>query len=64
MSTGILHPRVTRITVPCELCGEPTIYTETKRCDACWHVERAVESNPELARRVLQRLDEEKGRAA
>jgi hypothetical protein len=31
-----------RETVPCETCGKPTPYTGTKRCDACWQVERLL----------------------
>lgn len=26
-------------TVPCETCGQPTIYKGTKRCANCWEVE-------------------------
>jgi hypothetical protein len=26
-------------TVPCEICGDPTIFTGTKRCCRCWEVE-------------------------
>lgn len=47
-------------TVPCGLCGKPTMMTGTKRCDPCWHVERAVLSDPELARRILADLDKER----
>jgi hypothetical protein len=29
--------------IPCETCGKPTRYLGTKRCDACWEVERRLE---------------------
>ncbi len=57
------HGRRAIPTVPCELCGTPTRMLGTKRCDPCREVERAVQGNPELARRVLAALDEDSRRA-
>lgn len=42
--------------VSCELCGVPTQMTGTRRCDRCWQIERTVERDPELARRILAHL--------
>jgi len=44
-------------TVPCELCGEPTYMKGTKRCDMCWELETRIGLDPELARKILARLD-------
>lgn len=43
--------------VPCELCSDPTPMSGTKRCDRCWELEGRIEMNPDLARKVLARLD-------
>jgi hypothetical protein len=40
-------------TVPCTDCGTPTTMLGTKLCDGCWELRRRVESNPEMARRIL-----------
>ena len=42
-----------RETVPCELCGEQTPMTGTRRCDRCWELERRIHANPDLARSIL-----------
>jgi hypothetical protein len=44
-------------TVPCELCGDPTPMTGTKRCDRCWELERRIKSDPELAKRIFLQLN-------
>lgn len=28
--------------VPCDVCGDPTLATATKRCDGCWEVEHRL----------------------
>jgi len=33
---------MTRETIPCETCGQPTIYKGTKRCNSCWEVENRL----------------------
>jgi hypothetical protein len=43
-------------TVPCDLCGEPTFMTGTRRCDPCWELERRITWNPDLAVRILREL--------
>lgn len=40
-------------TVPCELCSTPTTMTATKRCDACWELERMIRANPALAAKLV-----------
>jgi hypothetical protein len=50
---------MTEETVKCELCGELTAMTGTKRCDRCWEVERWVTANPEIAGKVLRNLESE-----
>ena len=42
--------------VPCELCGQPTLATMTKRCDRCWELETRIYRDPELARKILREL--------
>lgn len=42
--------------LPCGLCGEPTRMTSTLRCDRCWELERRIQSDPDIARRVLLEL--------
>ena len=42
-------------TVPCELCGTRTMMTGTKRCDRCWELEMRIESDPALARLILEK---------
>ena len=44
------------MTIPCELCGTATTYLGTKRCNRCWELERRIESNPELAQKILSRI--------
>lgn len=44
-------------TVPCGLCGKPTMMTGTKRCDACWELEGRIHRDPALARRILAECD-------
>lgn len=46
-----------RPSTPCRLCGKPTEMLGTKLCEPCWHVERAVLGDPDLARRILADLD-------
>lgn len=48
-----------RAECPCELCGNPTTMTNTKRCDRCWELETRIQSNPELARRILDEIGKE-----
>jgi hypothetical protein len=43
-------------TCPCKWCGKPTPMTGTKQCDPCWNTANAVQSDPELALRVLTEL--------
>jgi hypothetical protein len=40
-------------TVPCELCKDPTTMLGTKRCDRCYELETRIQSNPQLARKIL-----------
>jgi hypothetical protein len=32
--------------VPCAICSTPTEMTHTKRCDRCYNLERALDSDP------------------
>ena len=42
--------------VPCKWCSAPTAMTGTNMCDGCWELERRIERNPDLARRILAAL--------
>jgi hypothetical protein len=44
-------------TVPCELCGTPTPMTVTKRCDRCWELEKRITADPELAKKIIAKVD-------
>ena len=45
-------------TIPCKLCGEPTRYLGTKRCNRCWELEHRIHADPEPARQILAKYDE------
>lgn len=47
---------IARETVPCELCGESTRSKGTKRCDRCWELETRIRHNPDIAKKVIERL--------
>jgi len=46
---------------PCMICGEPSITLAgtngTQRCDRCWELERRIECDPDLARKIIARID-------
>lgn len=50
--------RIERKMIPCEICGRPTEYVGTKRCDGCWHMEGAlsdfIQYNKKKAKEWLQ----------
>lgn len=46
-------------TIPCEWCGAPTRMFGTKKCDGCWELYRRIESQPELAQKMLAKILEE-----
>ena len=47
----------TRKTVHCAICGNPTPWVGSQRCDRCYILERAVKSDPGLARKVLETVE-------
>lgn len=40
-------------TIPCRICGQPTLMLGTKLCDRCWELETRIKHDPEIARRIL-----------
>jgi hypothetical protein len=42
---------------PCELCDTPTQMTGTKRCNRCWELESRIERDPQLAQKILDRIN-------
>lgn len=44
--------------VPCELCNKPTPMTGSKRCDRCWELERRIQADPAIARKIISGLEE------
>jgi len=44
-------------TVPCKWCGKETAYLSTQMCDAHWELSRRIESEPEMARIMLEIFD-------
>ncbi len=53
--------------VTCKICGEPTLYTETKLCSECWEMSTGFESllrrKPEAAKDWLENQINELGYA-
>lgn len=39
--------------VKCDLCGAPTSFKGTRRCNRCWELETRIQRDPELARKIL-----------
>ena len=48
--------------VPCEICGQMTPFTETRRCNNCWELERRIQMYPELTKKILKDFEEAKGK--
>jgi hypothetical protein len=47
--------------IPCKICGEPTPFTGTKLCDACYLVDRQLDwltKNPQARAYIRQRIKE------
>ena len=44
--------------VPCEMCGNMTYQTGTKRCDFCWELGWRIKARPEIARKIIGGLDD------
>jgi hypothetical protein len=47
--------RYSEPTVHCEICGDATPMTGTKRCDRCWELERRIMADPDLAEKIIHR---------
>lgn len=47
------------MSVPCKWCSAPTDMAGTRCCDNCWHLQRAVHGDPEIALRMLHASDVE-----
>jgi hypothetical protein len=43
--------------IPCKYCGEQTPMLDTKLCDPCWELGRRIEAAPELALKILTKLN-------
>lgn len=44
-------------TVPCDWCGRSTTFTQTRRCQSCWSIERGFDiMSVEQKQRVFARL--------
>ena len=43
-------------TVPCRWCGTPTEMTGTQECHKHWELRHRIESEPAMARRILDTL--------
>ena len=46
-------------TVPCKECDTLTPHTGTALCNHCWELIHRIRHTPEIARKILARLDEE-----
>jgi hypothetical protein len=40
----------------CSLCGEPKGMAYTARCDRCWELERRIEADPDIAKKIIARV--------
>lgn len=43
--------------IECTLCNQATAMIGTKLCYRCWELERRIRANPELARKILAKLE-------
>lgn len=43
--------------IDCELCGQKTKMTGTKRCDRCWELETRIASDLELAKKIIASIE-------
>jgi hypothetical protein len=39
--------------VPCGLCDKPTEMAGTRRCNRCWELEKRIQADPGIARKIL-----------
>lgn len=39
--------------IPCTMCSKPTHMLGTKLCDGCWELKRRIETDPDMARKIL-----------
>lgn len=46
--------------VPCCLCGKNTDYVSTEICVECWELKWRMQKHPEIARKILEQLDNPK----
>lgn len=44
-------------TVACGICGSAALRLGTKRCDRCWELETRIHLDPDIARRILDRVE-------
>lgn len=47
-------------TIPCRICGKQTDCLGTELCNRCWELEHRIHADPELARRILEKIDYDK----
>jgi hypothetical protein len=43
--------------VPCRHCGAPTYADSLRECPGCWELRTRIESQPALARRMLEEAE-------
>ncbi len=48
----------------CRICGGNTAFEDAELCTRCWELEHRIEMDPEIARRILDKLDKDKAIAA
>ena len=44
--------------IDCKICGKKTHRIGTQLCDPCWELKTRIEANPEIARKILEGIDE------
>lgn len=49
-----------RATVKCSLCSYPTFNLGTRMCDRCWELNRRIRHDPDLAKKILKRMRDER----
>ncbi len=44
-------------TMPCKWCNSPTRMFGTQMCDRCWELEHRIKMDPELSRKMLEKIN-------
>lgn len=51
-----MSKEIKKKTIPCQVCEEPTELLGTKLRDRCWELSHRIQSDPDLARKILDSI--------